>query len=66
MEKIDAQRDHLELAPFMPGAHVTFKGKAYKVQGRTTLASGEAALVLEGEDEQFVISANKFLADLSS
>ena len=66
MEKIDAQRDHLGLAPFKPGAQVTYKGKPYKVQCRTTLASGEAALVLEGEKEQFVISANKFLADLSS
>ncbi|MBF8254130.1 MAG: hypothetical protein HW373_825, partial [Deltaproteobacteria bacterium] len=29
-------------------------------------ASGEAAVVLEGEKEQFVISANQFLAGMSS
>ena len=66
MEKIDAQRDHQRLERFKPGAPVTFKGKAYKIQCRTTLASGEAAVVLEGEKEQFVISANRFLAGVSS
>ena len=62
MEKIDPQRDHLEIEPFKPGTQVTFKGKRYKIQCRTTLASGEAAVVLEGEKEQFVISADRFLA----
>ena len=62
MEKIDAQRDYLRLERFKPGAEVTFKGKPYKIQRRTTLASGEAAVVLEGEREQFVISADRFLA----
>lgn len=66
MEKIDAQRDHLQLERFKPGIEVTFKGKPYKIQRRTTLASGEAAVVLEGEKEQFVISANQFLAGVSS
>ena len=66
MEKIDPQRDHLGLEPFKPGARVTFKGKPYKIQRRTTLASGEAAVVLEGEKEQFVISANQFLAGVDS
>ena len=66
MERIDAQRDHLALERFKPGAQVTFKGKPYKIQRRTTLASGEAAVVLEGEREQFVISANQFLAGVSS
>ena len=66
MEKIDAQADHLGLEPFKPGAQVTFKGKPYKIQRRTTLASGEAAVVLEGEKEQFVISAEQFLAGVSS
>jgi predicted thioesterase len=66
MEKIDAQRDHLGLEPFKPGAEVTFKGKLYKIQRRTTLASGEAAVVLEGEKEQFVINAKQFLAGVSS
>ena len=62
MEKIDPQRDHQGLERFKPGIRVTFKGKPYKIQRRTTLASGEAAVVLEGEKEQFVISANQFLA----
>ena len=62
MEKIDAQADHVRLERFRPGAAVTFQGKPYKIQRRTTLASGEAAVVLEGENEQFVISAKQFLA----
>ena len=66
MEKIDAQQDHLRLEPFKLGAQVTFKGKPYKIQRLTTLASGEAAVVLEGKKEQFVISANQFLAGVSS
>jgi hypothetical protein len=36
------------------------------VQRRTTLASGEAAVVLEGETEQFVIATEGFLAGVSS
>ncbi len=66
MEKIDAQNDHIGLAPFKPGAQVTFKGKSYKIQRRNTLASGEAAVVLEGEKEQFVISAKLFLANVNT
>jgi len=62
MEKIDAQQDHVRLEPFKPGAQVTFKGKPYKIQRRTTLASGEAAVVLQGERTQFVIGAEEFLA----
>ena len=66
MEKIDAQQDHQKLEPFKPGTQVRFKGTLYKIQRRTTLASGEAAVVLEGEKEQFIISANSFLAGASS
>ena len=62
MEKIDPQRDHEQLERFNPGHRVMFKGKPYTVQCRTTLASGEAAVVLQGEREQFVIGANQFLA----
>ena len=62
MEKIDPQKDHERLRDFCPGLQVTFKGKPYTIQRRTTLASGEAAVVLEGEKEQFVISANQLLA----
>ena len=63
MEKIDAQRDHEGLEGIRPGNHI--QRQAYKIQRRTTLASGEAAVVLEGEKEQFVISANQFLAGRS-
>ncbi|HYA29837.1 MAG TPA: hypothetical protein VEI95_13525 [Acidobacteriota bacterium] len=66
MEKIDAQRDHRGLERFKPGTQVTFNGKPYKIQRRTTLASGEAAVVLEGDKEQFVIAANRFLAGVSA
>ena len=66
VEKIDAQRDHLELDRFRPGTAVTFKGKRYLIQRRTTLASGEAAVVLEGAAEQFVIASEQFLAGVDS
>ncbi len=62
MEKIDPQHDHLQLEQYCPGHQVIFKGKRYAVQRRTTLASGEAAVVLQGEKEQFVIGATQFLA----
>ena len=62
MEKIDPQQDHERLRQYAPGLKITFKGKAYTIQRRTTLASGEAAVVLEGDKDQFVISANEFLA----
>jgi len=42
-----------------------FQGKPYTIQRRTTLASGEAAVVLQGEKEQFVIGASRFLAGIS-
>ena len=66
MERIDPQRDHEELKNFAPGQRVMFKGKPYTIQSRTTLASGEAAVVLQGETEQFVISATQFLAGVGS
>ena len=62
MEKIDPQHDHLQLEQYWPGQQVIFKGKTYTVQRRTTLASGEAAVVLQGDKEQFVIGATQFLA----
>ena len=65
MEKIDPQSDHLKLSRFNPGQQVRFEGKPYIIQCRTTLASGEAAVVLQGEGEQFVIGASKFLAGIS-
>lgn len=62
MEKIDPQSDHLALERYQPGAQVNYKGKLYAIQRRTTLASGEAALVLQSESEQFVVGAGQFLA----
>jgi hypothetical protein len=62
MEKIEPQEDHKRLRSFQAGQQVEFLGKRYIIQRRTTLASGEAALVLQGETEQFVISAARFLA----
>jgi hypothetical protein len=66
MEKIDPQPDHLGLERYHPGAQVNFKGKLYIIQRRTTLASGEAAVVLQSDSEQFVVSANQFLAAVSA
>lgn len=62
MEKIDPQKDHERLGRYRPGTDVTFQGKRYTIQRRTTLASGEAAVVLQGETEQFMIGARQFLA----
>ena len=66
MEKIDPQPDHLGLERYRPGAQVTYKGKRYSIQRRTTLASGEAAVVLQSDTEQFVVSASQFIAAISS
>ncbi len=66
MEKIDPQNDHERLRDYGPGSQVTFKGRRYTVQRRTTLASGEAAVVLQGEREQFVIGADQFFAGVRS
>ena len=62
MEKIDPQEDHLRLSRFNLGQQVLFRGKPYILRRRTTLASGEAAVVLQGENDQFVIGAARFLA----
>ena len=51
---------------FTLGQPVTFEGKAYLIQSRTTLASGEPAMVLQEEKDQFVISASAFLAGIST
>jgi hypothetical protein len=62
MEKIEPQPDHGRLNTFKPGQSVEFQGERYTVQCRTTLASGEAAVVLENDNKQFVIGAAQFLA----
>ena len=64
MEKIDPQQDHERLREFSTGAEVNFKGKRYTIQRRTTLASGEAAVVLQSDKEQFEIGAAQFLAGI--
>jgi hypothetical protein len=66
MEKIDPQSDHCRLSQFGPGQQVIFKGKPYIIQRRTTLASGEAAVVLQGEKDQFVIAAGQFFKGIES
>ena len=62
MEKIEPLEDHMLLKRYAIGEQVEFGGKPYTVFRRTTLASGEPALVLQGETDQFVIGASQFLA----
>jgi lipopolysaccharide export system protein LptA len=64
MEKIDPQHDHLKLEQYRPGQRVLFRGNTYTIQRRTTLASGEAAVVLQGDKDQFVVGANQFFAEI--
>lgn len=66
MERIDPQADHERLRDYAPGSQVRFDGKPYTVARRTTLASGEPALVLTDEKEQFVISASRFFDKVGS
>jgi len=66
MEKIDPQGDHEKLSRFALGQTVKFKGKLYRLERRTTLASGEAAVVLQSETDQFMIGASRFLAGLET
>jgi hypothetical protein len=65
VEKIQPLDDHLILRRFGTGDRVEFNCRPYTVLSRTTLASGEPALVLQGEREQFVISASEFLAGMA-
>jgi hypothetical protein len=64
MEKIVPASDHLKLWQFSIGQEVDFRGRRYKIARRTTLASGEAAVVLADDREQFILSADEFLAGL--
>jgi lipopolysaccharide export system protein LptA len=64
MEKIDPQHDHLKLEEYCLGQQVIFRGNTYTIQRRTTLASGEAAVVLQGDKEQFMVGANQFFAGI--
>ncbi|MDP6558680.1 MAG: hypothetical protein QF619_00850 [Candidatus Binatia bacterium] len=62
MHKIEPLQDHLHLGRFPIGDQLQYQGKPYTVLQRTTLASGEPALVLQGEGKQFVIGASQLLA----
>lgn len=62
MDKIEPLPDHQSLKRFAIGERVELRGKPYTVASRTTLASGEPALVLQGDGKQFVIGAAEFLA----
>ena len=66
MERIDPVSDHLRLRQFAVGQDVEFRGRRYKIVRRTTLASGEAAVVLAGEKEQFTVGAVQFLTGVKS
>jgi hypothetical protein len=66
MERIEPVSDHLQLRRFAVGQEVEFHGRRYKILRRTTLASGEAAVVLTGDKEQFVVAAAEFLAGVKS
>ena len=60
MEKIKPLPDQLRVLDIKEGEQVNFAGKVYTVFSRTTLASGEPALVLGRDGEQFVVGAAKF------
>ncbi|MFQ5853464.1 MAG: hypothetical protein ACE5JU_23135 [Candidatus Binatia bacterium] len=64
MEKIEPLPDHLVLSRFAIGEPLKFRNKTYTVLRRTTLASGEPALVLQGEGRQFVIGASQLMPGL--
>ncbi len=66
MERIEPVSDHVKLRRYPVGQEVDFHGRRYKVLKRTTLASGEAALVLAGEKDQFVVGATQFLAGVGA
>jgi hypothetical protein len=66
MEKIEPSPDHRLLERFAPGEQVTLCGERYTVVRRTTLATGEPALILQRDREQFVIGASRLLAGLGA
>jgi hypothetical protein len=66
MEKIEPLADHRRLRRFARGDDISFAGKRCTVVARTTLASGEPALLLEANGDQFVVGASRLLADEQS
>lgn len=65
MEKIEPLKDYVALARFAEGQQVKLWGKIYTVFCKTTLATGEPALVLQGEGKQFVLPASEFLDEVN-
>jgi len=61
MDKIEPLPDHLFVSRFAIGDKVELWGKTYTVSSKTTLASGEPALVLQGEGKQFFIGASHLI-----
>ena len=61
MDKIEPLKDYLALGRYAEGDQVRLWGKTYTVFSKTTLSSGEPALVLQGEGRQFFIPASEFL-----
>jgi len=66
MDKIEPLKDHQAVARFNEGDQVRLGDKTYTIWSKTTLASGEPALVLQGEGEQFVMRASQFLEEIKA
>lgn len=66
MERIEPVSDHIMLRRYAVGQEVDFRGRRYKVFKHTTLASGEAAVVLIGDKDQFIVGAAQFLAGVGA
>lgn len=66
MEKIEPLADHLRIRHFAVGRPVAFRGRPYTVRRHTTLASGEPAVVLADDREQFIVGAAQFLAGVEA
>jgi hypothetical protein len=66
MERIEPVSDHVELRRYAVGQEVGFHGRRYKILKHTTLASGEAAVVLSGDKDQFTVGAAQFLAGVEA
>ena len=63
MDKIEPLKDYVALARISAGDRVRLWGKTYTVFSKTTLASGEPALILQGDGRQFFIRASEYLAE---
>ncbi|HKA31728.1 MAG TPA: hypothetical protein VKH64_00835 [Candidatus Binatia bacterium] len=66
MERIVPVSDHLKLRRYAVGQEIDFRGRRYKILKHTTLASGEAAVVLAGDKDQFIVGAGQFLAHVGA